>query len=67
MPNPDIEITGESGHPDLEIRKGAGVGTVSKNFFSALQASVWSKNKEGARATTLDPPVSMIVLVNVNE
>ena len=32
--------------PDLEIR-GRGAGSVSKNFFSALWASVWSKNKRG--------------------
>ena len=45
--------------PDLEIRRGrssrllerGGWGAVSKKIFSALQASVWSKNKgegEGA-------------------
>ena len=47
MPNPDLEITGGPGHPDPEIRKGGGGGTVSQIFFSALRASVWSKNKEG--------------------
>ena len=34
--------------PDLEIKGGGGggqVGTVSKKTFSALWASVWSKNK----------------------
>ena len=69
MPNPDIEITGEPGHPDPEIRKigGGGGGHGLQKFVSALWASVWSKIKEGSRATTLDPPLSMIVLVNVNE
>ena len=47
MPNPDLEITGGPGHPDPEIRKGSGGGTVSQIFFTALRASVWSKNKEG--------------------
>ena len=36
---------GELGHPDPEIR-GEG-GWSPKKYFSALQASVWSKNKEG--------------------
>ena len=39
--------------PGLEIR-----GRVSKNYFSALRASVGSKNKRGApRAPPLDPPL----------
>ena len=39
--------------PGLEIR-----GRVSKNYFSALRASVRSKNKRGApRAPPLDPPL----------
>ena len=32
--------------PDLQIR-GRGRGALSKKFFSALGASVWSKNKGG--------------------
>ena len=32
--------------PDLEIR-GAGGHGLPRNFFSALRASVWSKNKGG--------------------
>ena len=32
--------------PDLQIR-GRGRGALSKKFFSALRASVWSKNKGG--------------------
>ena len=53
--------------PDLQIRgprssrpryKGGG-GAVSKKKFSALLASVWSKNKGGPapRAPPLDPPL----------
>ena len=41
------------GHPDPEIRGG---GAVLKKFFSALWASVWSKNKAG-RAPALDSPL----------
>ena len=37
---------GGPGHPDPEI-SGWGGGSVSKKFFSALWASVWSNNKEG--------------------
>ena len=33
-------------NPNLQMGAGGG-GTVSKNFFSELQASVWSKNKGG--------------------
>lgn len=40
------EKVGEGGHPDLEMEGGGG-GAVSKNFFSALQAS----------APSLDPPL----------
>ena len=44
---------GRPGHPDSEIREGGGGGKQSyKNFFSALQASVGSKIKEGP---PLDP------------
>ena len=39
--------------PDLEIRKGGGGGrAVSKKMFAALQASVWSRNKEGPEPAT---------------
>ena len=34
---------GEDGHPDPEITEGRS----PKNFFSALRASVWSKNNGG--------------------
>ena len=42
---------GRGGHPDSEINwGGAGGGLVYQKIFSALRASVWSKNKEeGAR------------------
>ena len=43
VPHPDLEISGGGGHPDPEICRGA----VSKTFFSALWASVWSKNEGG--------------------
>ena len=34
-------------NPDLQIRGEGGEEAVSKKIFSALQASVWSKNKGG--------------------
>ena len=46
VPDPDLKIKeggGRAGHQDPEIRR----GRVSTKFFSALQASVWSKNKGG--------------------
>ena len=48
MADPDLQIRwirGGPGHLNAAIR---GEGVVSKRFFSALRASVWSKNKEGA-------------------
>ena len=49
MANPDLQIKGWGGgwggvHPDPEIAVG---GCMKKHFFSALQASVRSKNKVG--------------------
>ena len=44
---------GGPGHPDPEIKWG---GPVWKKIFSALWASVWSKNKRGARAPPPPPP-----------
>ena len=38
VPDPDLEIKGGGG---------VGVGAVSPKKFSALRASVWSKNKGG--------------------
>ena len=43
VPDPDLEIKGGRG----EGGGGVGVGAVSKKMFSALRASVWSKNKGG--------------------
>ena len=60
--DPDLQITGGGGgHPDPEIR---GAGAVSKNFFSALRASVWPKKRgggEGGRTPPLDPPLHKVV------
>ena len=50
---------GAPGHPDPYIR-GGGVGAVSKKIFSALQVSVYSKNK-GGRAPR-DPPLDLPLL-----
>ena len=54
--HPDLEIRG-GGHPDPEICRGA----VSKTFFSALWASVWSDRKGvlGPWAPPLDPPLNL--------
>ena len=51
---------GGPGHPDPEIKLGG--GAVSKKFFSALWASVWSKNKSPSppRAPHLDPTLSVL-------
>ena len=57
--DPDLQIRV---HPDSEIRGGSrGWGAVSKNFFPALLASVWSKNKGrlASQAPPLDAPLSM--------
>ena len=61
---PDLQIRGwgrgeggGNGHPDPEIR-GA---PVSKKFFSALRASIWSKYMGlggGGGKPPLDPPLS---------
>ena len=49
---PSDKVVG-GGHPDPEIRGG---GRSPKNFFSALRASFWSKNKRGAGGGR-DPPL----------
>ena len=36
---------------DLEMEGGGGEGRCPKQFFSALRASVWSTNKEGAASS----------------
>ena len=53
MPDPNLEIRG-GGHPDPEISRGG--QSLKKIVFSALRASVWSKNKGrgGGRAPPLD-------------
>ena len=51
MPDPDLEIRGGGGY--------LGHGLPPK-FFSALRASVWSKN-EGGRAPPPDPPLDSLV------
>ena len=49
---------GGPGHPDPEIKWG---GPVWKKIFSALWASVWSKNKRAPpRAPHLDPTLSVL-------
>ena len=60
--DPDLQIRVQ---PDSEIRGGSrgweGGGAVLKNFFSALLASVWSKNKGrlASQAPPLGAPLSM--------
>ena len=64
--DPDLQIRVEGGevqggHSDPEKRG----GSVTKNFFSALRASVWSKNKGGLppRAPSLVPPLIFVLFV----
>ena len=62
---PDLQIRwGGGGHPDPEIRGGGGAAG-SKNYFSTLWSSVWSKNKGGGGrppgALPMDPPLSLQV------
>ena len=52
--DPDLEIKwGGGGHPDLQIKGGS---LQKNNFFSACQASVWSKNKGGLDPLILGDP-----------
>ena len=55
MGDPDLQMEVGGNHPDPAIWG----GLVSKKFFSALQASVWPKNKRegGGAAPPLDPPL----------
>ena len=58
-PDPQMGGGGEEGRSSRPGDKGA-AGTVSKKSSSALRASVWSKNKVGARALrapSLEPPL----------
>ena len=53
--DPDLQIRGGGvcNHPDPEITEGGGL---PKKFFGPLgAASVWSKNKRGARASQAPP------------
>ena len=59
----DLQITGEGCHPDPEM---GGGGAGLKNFFSALRASVWSKNKREAGLPgplPPDPPLHWLVRI----
>ena len=51
--------------PELQIRGGGGGGG-SNFFFPALQASLWSKNREGGGwvpwAPPLDPPLILFTM-----
>ena len=61
MADLDLQVKGGGGgggHPDPEISGGG--GAASKNFFSALRASFWSKNKGGGRTPFLDPPLKIL-------
>ena len=53
-----------AGHPDAEIRGGA---RSQKQIFSALWASVWSKNKGGSPAPRVPPLDSPLQGTNKRE
>ena len=59
MPDPDLEIREARSLRPLHRGGGGGGGGTPKKFFSALQASFWSKNKGGGErapwAPSLDP------------
>ena len=64
MPDLDLELRGA---PVIQtLRKGA--ARSPKELFSALRASVWSKNKGGGgrarvpRASPLDPPLDFVAV-----
>ena len=65
--NPDLQIRG-SGQLDSEVRRGGG-GQSPKKFLSVLRPSFLSKNRggggTGARAPSLDPPLSVVAVVSV--
>ena len=47
VPDPDLEISGVGRSSRPLDKGGGGRGIVPPIFFSALRASVWSKNKGG--------------------
>ena len=47
MPDPDLKIRGGKGAPSSRPFDKRGGGGLQKKLFSALRASVWSKNKGG--------------------
>ena len=60
VPDPDLEIRGGAPLSRLLDKNGKGVGRTAEELFSALRASVWSKNDGGGRpprAPPLDPPL----------
>ena len=59
--DPDLQMRGWGVHPDPEVRGGGTGGCVKKNFFSALWASVWSKNKGVPRPPRVPPLDSSLV------
>ena len=61
MADPGPSDKGGGGHPDPEIRSGDGL---QKKIFSALRASVWSKNKGVVPPVPpLDPPLLLDVMI----
>ena len=63
--NPGLQIRG-SGQLDSEVRRGGGQSP--KKFLSVLRPSFLSKNRgggTGARAPSLDPPLSVVAVVSV--
>ena len=54
---------GGRGGPVIQTLREAGEGAVSKTFFSAVRASVWSKNVGVACAPCLPPPPRDVPLV----
>jgi len=60
VPDPDLEIRGGALLSRPLDKKGKGGGGTPKKLFSALRASVWSKNEgrgRTPRAPPLDPPL----------
>ena len=61
MPDPDLEIWVGSSRSLDKGRRGV-AGRSPPNFFSAVQASVWSENKGGGGGGNGPSPGSAIVL-----